>query len=179
MNSMRVSIVKLNRKSARWRNYSYTSAASYFVTISTKHRYATLGHYTTNSVELSTLGKVAEECLLALQEHHPNITRVLFSIQPNHIHILIVLRYLPETRSEYECFGRPVKNSIPTIVRTLKAAITREARRRLSSPRLVVFQRGYHMRVLLSLDYLRRVERYVMNNTRIHIQRRKRKHRKR
>lgn len=178
MGSMQISI-KLNRKSVRWRNYSYTKAANYFVTISTKHRYPTLGHYTENCVELSNLGKVADECLRVLQEHHPNIIRVLYSVQPNHIHILITIRDLPDAHDAYECFGRPVKNSIPTIVRTLKAAITREARRRLSSPRLVVFQRGYHLRVLLRLDYLRRVERYVMNNTRIHIQRRNRKHRKR
>lgn len=173
MNCMQNS-VKLHRKSVRWRRYPYTTAASYFVTISTKHSYPALGRYTESSVELSIIGTVAEECLHVLQNHHPNIVRVLYSIQPNHIHILITIRDLPDARYVYERFASPVKNSIPTIVRTLKAAITREARRKLSSPRLVVFQRGYHLRVLLRPDYLRRVEQYVINNTRIHIRRRKR-----
>lgn len=171
--------IKLNRKSVRWRNYSYTKAANYFVTISTKSGYPTLGQYTDTCVELSRIGIVVDECLRVLQVHHPNIIRVFYSVQPNHIHILITLRDLPDARHVYERFASPVKNSIPTIVRTLKAAITREARRRLSSPRLVVFQRGYHLRVVLRPDYLRRVEQYVINNTRIHIQRRQRRHRKR
>lgn len=175
---MRISL-KHNRKSVRWRKYSYTNAASYLITICTKHRFSTLGHYTSDSVELSTLGSVANDCLRAIQEHHPNIIRVLYSIQPNHIHILITIRELPDTMGIYECFGQPVKNSIPTIVRTLKAAITREARKRMSSSALVVFQRGYHLRVVLRPDYLRRVEQYVINNTHIHIQRRQRKHHKR
>jgi REP element-mobilizing transposase RayT len=67
----------------------------------------------------------------------------LYSIQPNHIHVLITIIELPDNSEEPEQFGKPVRGSIPTIVRTLKAAITREIRRRFSNPKLLVFHRGY------------------------------------
>jgi REP element-mobilizing transposase RayT len=163
------------RRSIRWHNYSYTRSASYFITISTKDKKPTLGYYAADSVVLTQLGLITDACLKSIQQHHPNVIRVLYSIQPNHIHVLITIIELPDNSEEPEQFGKPVRGSIPTIVRTLKAAITREIRRRFSNPNLLVFHRGYYMRVLFKPEYVHRVEGYITFNTQIHLARRRRR----
>jgi hypothetical protein len=98
---------------------------------------------------------------------------------PNHLHGIIALtfgkrnvvaavgaRYIVpsfENTHTPEQFQKPVKGSIPTIVRTFKAAVTREAQRSLGWKEQI-WQRNYFERVLRNGKDYGDASRYILEN---------------
>jgi len=77
-------------------------------------------------------------------------------VMPNHIHAVLTsderARHavpLPGTHRP-EGVSAPVSGSIPTVVRSFKAASSRQARMLLKRPGFTLWQRGYYERALRS-----------------------------
>jgi putative transposase len=65
-----------------------------------------------------------------------------------------------------EKFGKPTSNTIPTIVRGYKAAVTTQVNILRNSPQCPVWQRNYYEHIVRSeADYLR-IAAYILNNPR-------------
>ncbi len=65
-----------------------------------------------------------------------------------------------------EKFGKPTSNTIPTIVRGYKAAVTKQVNILRDSPQCPVWQRNYYEHVVRSeADYLG-IATYILNNPR-------------
>jgi len=159
------------RRSVRIQGHDYRSAGAYYVTICTFARSSILGRviHRPNGeahVTLSALGKVVDTCWRAIPDHWPHVQLDRYVIMPNHLHGIIVIYPSSETTHEpvAEGFGRPVSGSLPTIVRSFKAACTREGRRQLGDPNLRLWQRGYHERVIWNDDQWDQVRGYVDTN---------------
>ncbi len=122
-------------------------------------------------MQLNGLGKIAEECLVAIPEHFRDAEIPVHSIMPNHLHAIVVLRVEAsnagptKTSSVHaEAFAAPVAGSIPTIVRSFKSAVTRAARAAFHKPSLDVWQRNYFERVIRSDDEFRKTWQYICEN---------------
>jgi putative transposase len=63
-----------------------------------------------------------------------------------------------------EGFQKPVKRSIPTMVRTFKAAVSREARRRLRFAGSAIWQSNYFERILRDGEEYGKACRYILEN---------------
>lgn len=63
-----------------------------------------------------------------------------------------------------EHFGRPVPGSIPTIVRSFKAAVTKRINECRGTPGSRVWQRNYYERIIRDQAALRRTRAYLVNN---------------
>ena len=90
---------------------------------------------------------------------------------PNHFHGIIGLtvgaRYIvPFDRRARtpERFQKPVKGSIPTIVRTFKAAVVRQAKREFGINGTAIWQRNYFERVLRDGKEYADASRYILEN---------------
>lgn len=68
----------------------------------------------------------------------------------------------PPWRAPTEAFGRPVKGSMPTLIRAFKSSVTRIARGHGFEGRF--WQRGYYERVVRNDDELARVRQYIQVN---------------
>jgi putative transposase len=93
------------------------------------------------------------------------------AIMPNHLHSILVLRErarhavpLRTQSRRSEVFGEPVAGSIPTIVRSFKAAVTKKARVMLGRPSFEVWQRNYFERVIRNEDEFRKTWQYICEN---------------
>jgi len=159
------------RRSVRIQGRPYNAPGAYYVTICTYQRTLTLGEVarTPNgdaTIHLTYVGEIVDGCWRAIPAHWPHAQLDAFVIMPNHLHGIIVLHPSPDP--EYalaaETFGRPISGSLSTIVRSFKAACTREAGRSLGDPTMRLWQRGYHERVISDDAQWDQVRGYIQTN---------------
>ena len=75
------------RKPTRIPGYDYATRNYYFITICTHERQCIFG--TPN--KLNTMGVMAQECIIKIQDIFPSVRVDKYVVMPNHIHAIIVL----------------------------------------------------------------------------------------
>ena len=80
-----------HRRSIRLRNYDYSSAGTYFVTILVKDRECLLGEIVDGKMHLSEIGVVVRDIWETLPERYPGVELDESVIMPNHTHGVIVI----------------------------------------------------------------------------------------
>ena len=160
-----------HRRSIRLNGADYTRPGAYFLTICTAQRKEIFGKIENERVTLNRLGCLVQTCLLQVPAHFPNAEMKEYVIMPNHVHMIVALdvgaRYIvpPSERPHTpEGFRKPVRGSIPTIVRTLKAAVTRLAAKQLGWRAQAMWQGNYFERVLRDGGEYAKAARYSMEN---------------
>jgi putative transposase len=64
----------------------------------------------------------------------------------------------------YEKFGKPTKKTIPTIIRSYKAAVSKKINELNSELRIKVWQRNYYEHIIRNETALRNIRKYIRNN---------------
>src|SRR5690349_2843605 len=80
-----------HRRSIRLREYDYSTAGAYFVTICTHQRRSLFGEIDAAQMKLSPAGQMVSEAWIDLQSRHPHCEIDSFVIMPNHLHGIIIL----------------------------------------------------------------------------------------
>lgn len=88
---------------------------------------------------------------------------------PNHVHMVIGVRarYIVPVAQPVrtpEKFGEPVAGSIPTIIRSFKAAVARQVQKELGMVGRTIWQKNYFERVLRNGKEYADASRYVAEN---------------
>jgi putative transposase len=159
---------KHHRRSIRIKDYDYTQAGMYFVTIVTHNREHLFGEIQDGEMHLSQLGRITNGSWARIAQNSPRVQLDEFIIMPNHVHGILVIGDDPsdavsrgETREQ---FGKPVAGSLPSIVRSFKSVVTRlinDKRRTQGAP---VWQRNYYEHIIRNQDELERVRAYIAGN---------------
>jgi putative transposase len=84
--------------SARLQTWDYANNGAYFITICTKNREQYFGKIENNEMQLSEIGKFAEEFWLEIPNQFSFIELGNFIVMPNHIHGILIINNLVETR---------------------------------------------------------------------------------
>ena len=96
---------------------------------------------------LSEWGEIVAVCWDEVPRHFRDVELDGFIVMPNHIHgILIIMdngRGTACRAPTVEQFGKPVANSLPTIIRSFKSATTKRINEIRSTPGMPVWQRNY------------------------------------
>ena len=128
-----------NRKSIRLPGYDYSQNGAYFITICTKDKQMLFGTVQENRIILNKNGQIAQEEIEATnrlrKENGIQVTK--YVVMPNHVHLLIEIvgtRRAVSGAANPEKFSQPTKQSIPTIVRAYKSAVTRRLRNGHGTP---------------------------------------------
>jgi putative transposase len=82
---------KFQRRSIRLKSYDYSQPGGYFVTLCTKDKTHIFGLVEEESMILSTVGKIVEECWLNIPDHFPNMELDQWVIMPNHLQGIILI----------------------------------------------------------------------------------------
>lgn len=80
------------RNSICLREYDYSTAGFYFVTICIQNRECLLGEIVDGEVVLNDAGRVVEKIWMELTQRFPNVVLDLFVVMPNHFHGIIILQ---------------------------------------------------------------------------------------
>ena len=163
---------KHHRHSIRLKEYDYTQPGGYFVTIMAHQRVCLFGGIANEKMQLNESGSIVEECWHAIPDHFTNVELGAYVVMPNHIHGIIVINDRADAdasarrgtidRAPTEQFGKPVIGSIPTIIRTFKAAVTRRVGRELTATG--IWQKNYYEHVIRDLEDWDRIHRYIESN---------------
>lgn len=81
---------ELNRRSIRLKEYDYSQAGAYFVTICTHNRVLNLGNIEDGRTILSSFGQIAFKWIGETENHFKNVLIPDWVIMPNHIHMIIL-----------------------------------------------------------------------------------------
>ena len=77
--------------STRMQNWDYGWNAPYFITICTKKRTCYFGKIIEGKMELSEIGKIAQQYWTEIPTHFPYVHLGAFVIMPNHIHGIVII----------------------------------------------------------------------------------------
>lgn len=179
------------RRSIRLRDYDYSSAGAYFVTICVAHRACLLGEIAGGEMQLSTLGRIVADSWLALPTRFPTVELDAFVVMPNHVHAIVALNepiraahhgrvgaelappaaIEPETQTTGDASIAPTNVSTaitaPTLGRVVQAFKSRSAiacNRVSGQAGMAFWQRSYYDHIIRDAHDLERIRAYVANN---------------
>jgi putative transposase len=117
-------------------------------------------------MKLNDFGIIAHNEWKATATMRSDIELDEFVVMPNHIHgILIINRRGTMHRAPTsEQFGLPTSDSIPSIIRGYKAAVTVRINRMRQTYRAKIWQRNYYEHVIRSEPELNSIREYIQYN---------------
>jgi putative transposase len=135
----------MHRCALRLRDYDYSHAGLYFVTTCVKGWRCLFGTVADDRVVLSSLGAIAQECLVSIVEHHRDVLLDSYVVMPNHVHAVVGI-------------GEDSASALGVVVGTYKGAVSRV------SGKADLWQRGYYDHVVRDESDLARIRRYIESN---------------
>lgn len=168
---------KHHRRSIRLKGYDYTQPGAYFVTICTRNRECLFGEVVDGAMRLNEFGEMVGNEWFKTADIRPNV-RLFdgeFVVMPNHIHGVIWIvnqtnvvgarrRRAPTVMARYEQFGRPVRGSLPTILRSFKSITTWRTNEHRGTPGGPLWQRNYYEHIIRHERALNRIREYIQTN---------------
>jgi REP element-mobilizing transposase RayT len=158
---------KHNRQSIRLKGYDYSQPGYYFVTICVSNRFCLFEKVSEDRVHLNKYGEIARKEWLLTEDLRDNVRLDEFVVMPNHVHGIIELIDSRDTARRVpakEKFGNPTKNSIPTIIRSYKSAVTKAINQLNNQSGDKSWQRNYHDHIIRNSQDLNRIRKYILNN---------------
>ena len=155
------------RESIRLPGFDYAGCGVYFLTVCAYARKSLFGSVRAEELGVSPLGALVQEHWQGLASHFDHVALGPFVVMPNHLHGTLFLADDAGTASRaptFEGFGRPVPGSVPTIIRSFKSGVTREARLLRLCRNGRIWQRGYIEHVVRSETALERIYNYIAGN---------------
>jgi REP element-mobilizing transposase RayT len=156
-----------HRHSIRLKGYDYSRPGAYFVTLVCSGYKCLFGNIFDQEMQLNDIGKLAQKCWLKIPDHFPGTEVEPFVIMPNHMHGVITIFTDDRRGTIYraptlEEFSQPVAGSIPTIIRTYKAGVSRQVKRELGM--VNIWQRNYYEHVIRNEIEISDIAGYILTN---------------
>lgn len=159
---------KYRTQSLRLKDWDYSKAGWYYVTMCTKDRKCSFGNVVNGEMELSELGKIAEKFLSNIPKHFPNINLDEFVVMPNHIHAIIVIE---NKRRDVACnvstnpmsIISPKIGSLSTTIRSYKSAVTKFVRNNINKQ--FVWQPRFYEHIIRNEKSLFEIRKYMELNS--------------
>lgn len=150
------------RKKLRLENYDYSTPGAYFVTISTRNRQKI---FWTNG-KLNELGRVVEESILDIHNHHKYVKVDNYVIMPHHVHLIITIGCdaLPDDDKILldDIMGRIKYDDLKIIVGCFKASVSRKIHKKHKG--LTVWHRSYNDHIICNQEEYDNIWNYIENN---------------
>ena len=167
-----------HRKSIRIKEYDYSQAGAYFVTIVTYQRDCLVGKIENELMILNAFGTIAAECWCAIPGHFPTVELGAYVIMPNHVHGVIVIRDDESAFDAVDEMGRGAEmlrpyddnphkinvkpGSLGAIVRSYKSAVSYRINKEHNATN--IWQRNYYEHIIRNDKDLQRITDYIEAN---------------
>lgn len=122
-------------------------------------------------MEFNQNGEIVKIEWLKTFEMRKNLALDEYMIMPNHFHGIIIItdnesdgRGTLQRAPTFEQFGKPVSNSIPTIIRLFKSTTTKQINELRNTPGTKIWQRNYYEHIIRNENELNKIREYIQNN---------------
>ena len=176
-----------NRRSIRLRNYDYSQAGAYFVTICCQDRQCYFGRIKNRKIELSIFGHIIKMNWENIPGHFKNVILDEYVIMPNHMHGIIIInghRFnigrgevtsplpMPQSPLPMPRSLLPMPQSSPwlkkptlgQIIAYFKYQSTKQVNRLRNSPGTKLWQRNYYEHIIRNELEINRIRKYIFKN---------------
>ena len=152
------------RRSMRLKEYDYSNAGAYFITIVSFKRINIFGSINDGHVQLNQIGEIVENTWREIPIHFPYVTLDSFVIMPNHVHG--ILNIVGATHVSPLQTNTPKRKSQPlgVIVGSFKSAATRRIHRSGLLKQKHVWQRNYYEHIIRDDEDFRKISDYIELN---------------
>jgi len=171
---------KHHRRSIRLKEYDYSQAGAYYVTINVQNRECLLGEIVNYEMVLNEAGKMIDEQWNALPQRFPNIDLDVYQVMPNHSHgiivivepvgaTLVVARNMDMKNIHENRAGIKPAPALGDIVGAFKSITTHEYIKGVDNKNWPQFykrlwQRNYYEHVIRDEADLNRIQDYIQSN---------------
>lgn len=162
-----------HRHSIRLKDYDYSSAGAYFITICVHRGQCSLGQVNDNEMNLSIFGTIVVDCWEGLSNHYPHVILDAFVVMPNHVHGVVILEDnsegkglnhdLDEKRAGYK--PAPTKrHSLSEIIRGFKTFSAKRINEIKNTQGIPFWQRNYYEHIIRNERAYIAIRDYILNN---------------
>lgn len=140
------------KKPNRLTGFDYSTPGYYFITICTKNHLCLLGKIVSENelmpavMELNAAGQIVKAVAEEIPYHYPSATLDKYTIMPNHVHMILVLKDNPQTGP-----------SIHTIIQQFKRAVSIRIGESIWQPR-------FYDHIIRSEREYQEIWKYIDNN---------------
>ena len=162
------------RRSVRLKEYNYSLAGLYFITMCTQNRVCLFGNVRKGEMILNDAGKIIEKWYYELENKFPDIRCDAMIIMPNHFHCIIknVGTDLVSTEKSLainDIAGEHIGSNLHRVVQWFKTISTNEYIRGVKTKKWKPFdgklwQRNYWEHVIRNEDSYHAISDYIINN---------------
>jgi len=149
------------RRSIRLKDYDYSQAGAYFVTVCVKKHTPLLGDVIETDAKLSPVGKIALRCWQQIPQHFDNVELDYFVFMPTHVHGIIVIS--EDCRGEVTSPLRE-RPTLGQIVAYFKYQSTKNINHIRRTPGNPLWQRNYYEHIIRNEQDLSDIRNYIINN---------------
>ena len=151
----------LNCRSIRLKEYDYSQAGAYFVTLCTKKGESIFGDIIDGIMRLNKSGLIIAETWQWLSEQYPYVELDTWAIMPNHFHGILFL--LDERRGGSRT--APTKRKpLGRLIGAFKTVSTKRINELRDTPGQPIWQRNYYEHVIRNEIDLEETREYIQNN---------------
>lgn len=172
---------KYRISSTRLQTWDYSNNGAYFITICTQNREHFFGNIQNGIMQLSEIGKLAEQYWVEIPNHFSFIELGNFVVMPNHVHGILIINKindlpLYESADTRQClvstidsnttigssrFQNQGKNTISSIVGSYKSIVTKMSRQIHSD---FGWQSRFHDHIIRNSKSFNNIQNYIFDN---------------
>lgn len=158
-----------DRKSIRLKDYEYSQPGEYFVTICTHNHKCIFGEVVNEEIHLSKEGEIVKEEWLKTPKIRPEIELDVFTIMPNHIHGIIIIKDESIiTKGVVGMHGRASlqrqHSSLGSFVAGFKSITTKRINIFRKTPHAYIWQKRFYDHIIRNEKDLNNIRDYIINN---------------
>jgi len=163
-----------HRRSIRLKEYDYSQAGAYFVTICVQGRKCLFGNIVAGQMQLNDAGRICISTWNDLPQHYRNVVLDEYIVMPNHFHGIVVLNEAPGFIDPIgagfiDAVGAGFKpalarHGLSEIVRAFKTFSARKINAQNKTYGVKLWQRNYYEHVIRDDNDYQRAAEYIINN---------------
>jgi putative transposase len=148
------------RRSLRLKNYDYSQAGAYFVTVCAHNRMCIFGKVDAAEMRLSEIGRTVDSCWKEIPMHF-QVSLDQWIVMPNHLHGIIIMADEAPLATDDALLLRP---ALGAIVGAFKSAATKRVNEEPRMERSPLWQRNLYEHVIRNEADLGRIRQIIVDN---------------
>jgi putative transposase len=158
---------KYHRHSIRLKDYDYSQAGAYFVTMRTRDGKCVFGNVVNGMIRVNKYGRMVEVEWRKTSKIRNNVKLDVFVVMPNHFHGIIIINNCSRGVLQYAPTKAKLQSPSQTtgaIVRGFKSATTKQINISRNAPGIPIWQRNYYEHIIRNGNELNRIRKYILDN---------------
>ena len=152
-----------HRRSIRLKEYDYSQAGAYFVTIVAWQREVLFGEIVNGEMVLNDFGKIVSKKWQWMETQYEYVELDAWILMPNHLHGILIIH--DDGRGGSRPAPTPIKHKpLGGLIGAFKTVSTKQINLLRDTEGQVVWQRNYYERIIRNEPEMDRISRYIESN---------------